>query len=46
MVESIRASDLADRAKEMLTEVYRTGRLANGKNGNGKLTEYVPGPVR
>jgi len=46
MVESIRGSDLADRAKEMLVEVYRTGRLANGKNGNGKLTEYAPAPVR
>jgi putative phosphoesterase len=36
MVDSIRISPLADRAKEMLTEVYRTGRLLNGKNGNGK----------
>ena len=34
-VESIRLSSMADRAKEMLIEVYRTGRLLNGKNGNG-----------
>ena len=32
-IESIRATDLPDRAKEMLAEVYRTGRLVNGKNG-------------
>ena len=31
-IESIRATDLPDRAKEMLAEVYRTGKLANGKN--------------
>ena len=35
-----------DPTRFVLTEVYRTGRLANGKNGNGKLTDYVPGPVR
>ncbi len=46
MVDSIRAGGLADRAKEMLIEVYRTGRLANGKNGNGKLTEYASDPIR
>jgi putative phosphoesterase len=46
MVDSIRAGELADRAKEMLIEVYRTGRLANGKNGNGKLTEHASDPVR
>ena len=33
-IESIRATDLPDRAKEMLAEVYRTGKLANGKNGS------------
>lgn len=40
-IEAIRSSTLPDRAKEMVVEVYRTGRLLNGKNGNGK-TNGVP----
>lgn len=32
-VRSMQASPLPDLAKEMLAEVYRTGKLANGKNG-------------
>jgi hypothetical protein len=33
-VETVLASSLPDKAKEMLAEVYRTGKLVNGKNGN------------
>ncbi len=32
-IDAVTASELPDRAKEMLVELYRTGRLANGKNG-------------
>jgi diadenosine tetraphosphatase ApaH/serine/threonine PP2A family protein phosphatase len=34
-LETVRTSPLPDRAKEMLTEVYRTGRLVVHRNGNG-----------
>jgi putative phosphoesterase len=32
-VAAVEATSLPDRAKQMLAEVYRTGRLVNGKNG-------------
>jgi len=34
-VGQIQSSPLPDRAKTMLAEVYRTGRLVTGRNGNG-----------
>jgi putative phosphoesterase len=35
-IASVLASELPQKAKDMLVEVYRTGRLVNGKNGAGK----------
>lgn len=49
-IDAIAASTLSDRAKEMIAEVYRTGKLANGKigqpksngNGNGEVKPHTP----
>lgn len=35
-VDVVAASELPQKAKDMLVEVYRTGRLVNGKNGAAK----------
>jgi putative phosphoesterase len=46
-IEAVMASELPQKAKEMLAEVYRTGRLVNGKNGSFKLNGAGSnGPVK
>ncbi len=39
-LDVLSTANLPDKAKQMLAEVYRTGKLTNGRNGHGK----VPGP--
>lgn len=45
-IEAVMASELSQKAKDLLVEVYRTGRLVNGKNGavksNGVAGEGQP----
>lgn len=44
-VAAARAADLPDRARHMLTEVYRTGKLLGARNGNGNgrhVASYRP----
>ena len=45
-VEIMRAAPLPDKAKELLEEVHRTGRLAQPKNGNGTGSGEQSGILR